>query len=135
MASAVLIRNMGQATWVQGTQTHAKGRRRMSSAPTAVHGLKADSQWLRRRRSAERGTQMTVNLANRATHGGSTKAGEDDDSSDSSYDSDEEAATRRDHQLDERRVAESMLQLVNMLEKHPHAMGRLKELVDRHLLH
>ena len=25
-----------------------------------------------------------------------------------------------------------MLQLFNMLEKHPHAMGRLKELVDRH---
>ena len=47
-------------------------------------------------------------------------------------DSDEEAATRRDHQLDERGVVEGMLQLVNMLEKHPHAMGRLKELVDRH---
>merc|ERR1712185_343879 len=61
-----------------------------------------------------------VNLANRATHGGATKAGEDDDSSDSSCDSDEEAATRRDHQLDERGVAEGMLQLVNMLEKHPH---------------
>ena len=73
-----------------------------------------------------------VNLANRATQGGATKARGDDDSSDSSYDSDEEAATRRDHQLDEKGVAECILQLVNILGQHPHAMGRLKELVDRH---
>ena len=75
-----------------------------------------------------------VNLANVATHGGAAGAEAGIESSDSSDESDSEAATQRDHQLDEKGVARCLLRLVNLLEDHPHAIGRLKELVDRHPL-
>ena len=73
-----------------------------------------------------------VNLANVATHGGAAGAEDGSESSDSSEGSD--TATQRDHQLDEKGVTRCLLRLVNLLEDHPHAIGRLKELVDRHPL-